>query len=59
MMQWYGNEPALLKVNENDSPGSRRPESKAPVSEVAVWTIWPLFVQQTVVPTGTVMFAGL
>ena len=57
--QWYGNEPALLKVNENESPCARKPESKTPVSEVAVCVIWPLFVQQTVVPTGTLMSAGL
>jgi len=56
---WYGNEPALLNVNENESPGARNPESKTPVSDVAVCVTWPLFVQQTVVPTGTLMFAGL
>jgi hypothetical protein len=47
-----------LKVNEYVSPGDMKPESKTPVSEVAVCVIWPLFVQQTVVPTGTVTSAG-
>ena len=56
--QLYGNEPALSKVNENESPGDMKPESKTPVSEVAVCVACPLFVQQTVVPTGTLMFAG-
>ena len=54
----YGNEPALLKVNENESPGDRKSDSKTPVSEVAVCVTWPLFVQQTVVPVGIVTSAG-
>ena len=58
-MQWYGNEPALSKVKENESPGSMNPESKTPVSEVAVCMTWPWFVQHTVVPTGTLTVAGL
>ena len=52
IVQWYGNEPESLKVNEYESPGERKPESKTAVSEVAVCVVWPLFVQQTVVPAG-------
>ena len=58
-VQWYGYTPALLNVKVYVSPFARRPESKAPVSEVAVCEIWPVFVQQTVVPGGTVTSAGL
>ena len=58
IVQWYGNAPALSNLNEYDSPGARKPESKTPVSDVAVWVVWPLFVQHTVPPTGMVMFAG-
>jgi hypothetical protein len=58
IVQWYGNVPALLNVNQYMSPCSMKPESKTPVSEVAVCVICPLFVQQTVVPTGTVTLAG-
>jgi len=35
-VQWYGNVPGLLKVNENVSPCCSSPEPKAPVSEVTV-----------------------
>ncbi len=56
--QWYGYEPELSNVNEYDSPGARKPESKTFVSEVAVCVICPLFVQHTVVPTGTLISAG-
>ena len=45
-------------MNEYDSPGARKPESKTFVSEVAVCVICPLFVQHTVVPTGTLISAG-
>jgi len=58
IVQWYAYEPKLLNVNENESPGAMKPESKTPVFEVAVCVTWPLFVQQTVVPTGTLTFAG-
>ena len=57
-VQWYGYTPALLNVNVYVSPFDIKPESKTPVSEVAVCMIWPVFVQQTVVPVGTVMLAG-
>ena len=57
--QWYGNEPALLNVNVYVSPGAMNPESKTCVSEVAVCVTCPLFVQHTVVPTGTLTLAGL
>ena len=43
-----------LNVNENVSPLFRKPESQTAVSEVDVCVIWPVFTQQTVVPTGTV-----
>jgi hypothetical protein len=59
MVQWYGNVPALLNANVNMSPGDRNPESKTPVSEVAVCVVCPSFVQQTVVPAGIVTLAGL
>jgi hypothetical protein len=58
MRQWYGYDPALLKVNVYMSPGARKPESNTAVSEVAVCVTWPLFVQQTVVPVGIVTSAG-
>ena len=57
-VQWYGYTPALLNVKVYVSPFARRPESKTPVSEVAVCEIWPVFVQQTVVPVGIVTSAG-
>ncbi len=57
-MQWYGYTPASLNVYVNVSPFDMKPESKTPVSEVAVCVIWPVFVQQTVVPVGTVTLAG-
>ena len=59
IVQWYGYEPWLLNVNVKVSPEFRRPESKTPVFEVAVCVIWPVFVQHTVVPWGTVTLAGL
>jgi hypothetical protein len=57
-VQWYGYEPWLLNVNEYVSPWDMKPESNTPVFEVAVCVIWPLFVQQTVVPIGTFTLAG-
>ena len=48
----------MLNVYVKVSPLFMNPESKTPVSEVAVCVIWPVFVQQTVVPTGTVTLAG-
>jgi hypothetical protein len=56
--QWYGKLPALLKVYENVSPCMRVPERKTPVSELTVCGMSPLFVQQTVVPTGTVSMSS-
>jgi hypothetical protein len=58
IVQWYGYEPGVLKVYVNVSPGAKSPEPKTPVFEVAVCVIWPLFVQHTVVPCGTVTLAG-
>jgi hypothetical protein len=40
------------------SPGIIVPELKTCVSELTVCAIWPLFVQQTVVPVGTVSVSG-
>ena len=40
-------------------PGMTVPESNSPVREVTVWGLWPVFVQQTVVPWGTVTSCGL
>jgi len=48
----------VLNAYVNVSPLAMNPESKTPVSDVAVCVTWPVFVQQTVVPTGTVMSAG-
>jgi hypothetical protein len=56
--QWYGKLPALLNVYENVSPCIRVPDKKTPVSELTVCGMSPLFVQQTVVPTGTVTASG-
>jgi hypothetical protein len=58
IMQWYGYTPALLNVKVYVSPFAKGPESKTLESEVAVCVIWPVFVQQTVVPVGIVMSAG-
>jgi hypothetical protein len=41
------------------SPGDISPESKTAVFDVAVCVIWPVFVQHTAVPWGTVTLAGL
>ena len=57
-VQWYGYVPAVLNMYVNVSPLAKDPESKTPSSDVAVCVVWPVFVQQTVVPTGTVMSAG-
>jgi len=57
-VQWYEYVPAVLKVYVNVSPLANDPESKTPSSDVAVCVVWPVFVQQTAVPTGTVMSAG-
>jgi hypothetical protein len=35
------------------------PESNTPVSEVTVWALCPMLIQQTVVPVGTVSVSGL
>jgi hypothetical protein len=40
-------------------PGMIVPESNSPVREVTVWGLCPVFVQQTVVPWGTVTSCGL
>jgi hypothetical protein len=56
--QWYGKLPALLKVYENVSPCMSVPERKTCESELTVCGISPLFVQQTVVPAGTVSVSG-
>lgn len=56
--QWYGYEPGSVKVKRNSCPESRFPESKAPVSEVAVWASAAVFVQQTMVPAGISTVAG-
>ena len=57
--QWYGKLPTLLKVCWKMSPCIRVPDRKAPVSELTVCGMAPLFVQQTVVPSGTVSVSGL
>jgi len=50
--QWYAYSPGSEKVNRNSCPEVRNPESKTPVSEVAVCVMPPVFVQQTVLPAG-------
>ena len=57
-VQWYGYVPAVLKVYVNVSPLAKDPESKTSSSDVAVCVVSPVFVQQMIVPTGTVMSAG-
>jgi hypothetical protein len=47
-----------LNVYENVSPCMSVPERNTPVSELTVCGMAPLFVQQTVVPTGTVSMSG-
>ncbi len=56
--QWYGKLPALLNVYENVSPCISVPERNTCESELTVCGMSPLFVQQTVVPTGTVKASG-
>jgi hypothetical protein len=46
--------PSVENVTRNESPGARSIEPKAAVSDVTVWLIAPVFVQQTVVFNGTV-----
>ena len=41
-------------MKRNESPGARRAEPNAAVSEVTVWLAAPVFVQHTVVPGATV-----
>ena len=55
----YGKLPAALNVYVKMSPCMSVPERKTPVSELTVCGIWPVFVQQTVVPIGTVSVSGL
>lgn len=49
----------MLKVNVQDPPFERLPESKAPLVEVTVWAALSLLVQVTEVPLATVSSAGL
>jgi hypothetical protein len=59
MLQWYGYEASVLNICLKLSPGKRVPELNVlPSSEVTVCEVVSLFVQQTVVPTGTVTSAG-
>ena len=57
-MQWYAYVPPLENVNRKASLGARSPESKAAVSDVAVWLTASEFVQQTVDPGETVTSLG-
>jgi hypothetical protein len=57
--QWYGYVPVVSKVKVKNSPGARNPESKTPVSEVAVWVTCPSFTQHTVPPCAIDTSAGL
>jgi len=42
------------KVKRNESPAAREPELKPVEFEVTVWVTAPMFLQQTVAPSGTV-----
>jgi hypothetical protein len=44
---------------EKVSPGISVPELNTPVSELTVCGIWPVLVQQTVVPAAIVSASGL
>jgi len=60
-LQWYGNEPAVEKVREYESPGSSSGESHTPPSDVDVCPGTPEFSQlihQTVVPADAEIDAG-
>jgi hypothetical protein len=56
--QWYANVPSVANVWRKDWPCVSGPDSKAPVSEVAVCPTPSLFVQQTVWFGATVTDAG-
>ena len=58
MVQWYVNEPALVKVRLNVPPGAMVPEFQAPPSAVAVCGTESALVQATVAPTATVSGLG-
>ena len=57
--QRYSNVPAVVNVNGKDAPFERDPESKVSSSAVAVCVAPSAFTHVTVVPTGTVMDAGM
>src|SRR3954451_24795110 len=50
--------PSAGNVKLNDLPAPSAPESNAPTLLVTVWPVVSLFVQVTVVPTGTVIGFG-
>jgi hypothetical protein len=56
--QWYANVPSVANVWRKDWPCVSAPESKAPVSDVAVCEAASLFVQHTVWFGATVTDAG-
>src|SRR5215210_407870 len=56
--QKYGNVPALAKLCLKLAPFSSLPLSNEPSSAVTVCGFWPLCVQTTVAPTGTVILFG-
>jgi hypothetical protein len=56
--QWYANVPAVANVRANVAPFPSDSLVKEPSSAVTVWLALSLFVQVTVVPTGTVIVAG-
>jgi hypothetical protein len=59
-VQWYANDPSVVKVKRKASPLASVPESNAAVSEVAVCANEPEFVQHTVPPPlGRFTVAGL
>ena len=66
MLQWYAKVPGVEKVWLYDEPdamqwaGGQRPfpESKAPLSDVTLCSVWSWLVQVTVVPAVTVTVAG-
>jgi len=58
-VQWYAKTPGASNVYEKIPPGMSVPESNTPSSDVTVCGVSiSLFVQHTVVPTGTVSVSG-
>jgi len=57
-VQWYGYEPAVVKVVVNCPPGAMIPEFQAPLVAVDVCDVLSLLVQVTLPPTASVVVPG-